>query len=431
VTEGFGFPGTVLEATCPACGHHVAVPFFDGGRQPLATLGWPESQSQAREMKRLPTAFVRCVECGHVFNPCFDYAEVPYTKKPNLMFNSGVSWSKFIARTTNGILRRIPPRPTVVEIGHGEASLLTALACARPMGRFVGFDPHGATQATGELELRSELFDPEAHLEELRPDLIISRHVLEHLANPLGFLQRIAFCAGRLGREQLAYFEVPCIDRALAHGRTVDFYYEHNSQFTTRSFRAMLSRCGLRTVESGYGYGGEVIYGYVVLGTKAGGIAIAQGAKAFSTAAEFARVRIREQLDELVASGARVAIWGGTGKSAAFINHYGLDGGRFPIVVDSDACKAGTFVPGMGQQIRSRDWLKSHPAEVIIVPPQWRAADIVEEMRRHRIKVARVLIEHGGKLIDYFTDQHPYRRRPIVGRLSRSTASAATQSAHI
>ena len=26
------------QSTCPACGHHVAVVFFDGGRQPLATI---------------------------------------------------------------------------------------------------------------------------------------------------------------------------------------------------------------------------------------------------------------------------------------------------------------------------------------------------------------------------------------------------------
>jgi hypothetical protein len=40
---------------------------------------------------------------------------------------------------------------------------------------------------------------------------------------------------------------------------------------------------------------------------------------------------------------AGVAIWGGSGKSVAFINRYGLDSERFPTVVDSDAAKTGTF----------------------------------------------------------------------------------------
>ena len=32
----------LLECLCPACGHHVAVPFYDGGQQPLTTLAWPQ-----------------------------------------------------------------------------------------------------------------------------------------------------------------------------------------------------------------------------------------------------------------------------------------------------------------------------------------------------------------------------------------------------
>jgi len=101
-------------------------------------------------------------------------------------------------------------------------------------------------------------------------------------------------------------------------------------------------------------------------------------------------------------------VWGGTGKSAAFINRYSLDRERFPIVVDSDAAKVGTFVPGTGQEIRSRDWMIKHPDAVVIIPPQWRALDIVLEMEAAGIAFKRVLIEHEGALIDYFADAHPY-----------------------
>ena len=81
------------EATCPACGHHVAAPFLISEAQPLATLAWPETAEAARGLPRLPLDFVRCVGCGHVFNRAFDYALVPYSEKPNLMFNQGIKWS--------------------------------------------------------------------------------------------------------------------------------------------------------------------------------------------------------------------------------------------------------------------------------------------------------------------------------------------------
>ena len=101
-------------------------------------------------------------------------------------------------------------------------------------------------------------------------------------------------------------------------------------------------------------------------------------------------------------------MWGGTGKSAAFINRYGLDARRFPLVVDSDPVKAGTFVPGTGQEIRRRDVLLAQPVEVIIVPPQWRLRDILEEIRACGIAAERVLIEHAGRLIDARREDHPY-----------------------
>ena len=77
----------ICQSVCPACGFQIAAPFFNGGAQPLATLAWPASHEAARSMPRLPVDFVRCVECGHVYNPAFDYAQVPYSDKPNLMFN--------------------------------------------------------------------------------------------------------------------------------------------------------------------------------------------------------------------------------------------------------------------------------------------------------------------------------------------------------
>ena len=46
----FGLAVDMRAVTCPACGYHVAVPFYDGGSQPLATLAWPGSEDEARKM---------------------------------------------------------------------------------------------------------------------------------------------------------------------------------------------------------------------------------------------------------------------------------------------------------------------------------------------------------------------------------------------
>jgi hypothetical protein len=399
----------VREDVCPACGCFVAATLFQS-RQPLATVAWPTKAEAARSMPALELDFAMCVDCGHIFNVAFDYAQVPYSEKPNLMFNRGTIWSGFLQDTLRMILTRLDERPVVVEVGHGDGSFLAAMAAGRPAGRFVGFDPYGTTEESEPIEFRAELFDPAIHLKEINPDLIISRHVLEHMAKPLGFLQRVAFEAAATGQAPLLYLEVPCVDRLLETGRTVDLYYEHSSHFTTNSFTRMLNRCSATIEHIGHGYDGEIVCALARMAGAEEEVQVATAAQTYFAGVRSAHVSITAQLDELSREGRRVAIWGGTGKSAAFINHYRLDAQRFGVVVDSDAAKVGTYVPGMGQQIRSRDWLLANPVEVIIIPSQWRARDIAVEMAAAGISAEMILIEHGGRLVDFLSESHPYDR---------------------
>ena len=401
--------GAIRMSECPACAYHVAVPFFDGGDQPLATIAWPASSEHAKALTRLPLDFVRCIGCGHVYNTRFEYSNIPYAEKPNLMFNQGAVWSGFIKALRSHLLSQLPRDPVVVEIGHGDGSFISSLADDNAGGRFIGFDPHGAVHDQGGVSLRPEMFEPGRHLEELKPDLIVSRHVLEHLMNPLAFLQEISFAASCLGIRPLAYLEVPCIDRVFETGRTVDFYYEHSSQFTTESFTQMVSRCGAEIIEIDHGYDGEVVFGLMRLGHGTDHLKHATEALRFSNGARQADTIIRQQLSDLCRSNKRVAVWGGTGKSAAFMQRYGVDAERFPVVVDDDTKKVGTFVPGTGQKILFRDWLLEHPVDVVIIPTQWRAVDIMAVMKRVGIEADTVLIEHNGRLTDFQKEQHPYR----------------------
>ncbi|HLK49819.1 MAG TPA: class I SAM-dependent methyltransferase [Bryobacteraceae bacterium] len=416
---------SLVAATCPACGHHLAARFYSG-RQPLATLGWPRTAGEARAMPALPLDFVSCTSCGHVFNSSFDYSKVPYSDMPNLMFNRGGLWSEFLRRIAAEILDRLPPEPVVVEIGHGDGTFLDTLASLCPRGRFIGFDPHGAAAPHAcRLELRRELFEPGVHLARLRPDLIVSRHVMEHLSDPLGFIQHLAGAAACVECIPLMYLEVPCVDRALETGRTEDFYYEHNSHFTTASFCRMLDRSGAHLETLGHGYDSEVVYAFVRLDAPTELIRNGLSALRFGARAEGSRERIRAQLAVLHECGKRVAIWGGTGKSAAFLNAHSVDGERFPFVVDSDIAKTGTYVPGTGQLIQFRDQLLKEPVDVIVIPCQWRAADIVEEIQRHGIRYECILIDYQGELVDYFAADHPYGRRSGggMGDLSRLNAA--------
>jgi SAM-dependent methyltransferase len=400
---------TLVPAHCPACDHRIAARFFDAGQQPLATLGWPASREEAVAMTRYEQDFVQCPACTHVWNRAFRYEDVPYQRNPNRMFNKGALWKGHLATSGETLLARLPQRPTVVEIGCGEGHFIRGIAQrCNGGGRFVGFDPNTSAESGNGIEFHARLFDPLVDMPAMAPDAILIRHCLEHLTDPAALVEALAWGATRLGKACLLFVESPCIDRVFKTRRLADFYFEHVSQFTTESFRTLLARGG-DLFEVAHGYDGEVIYALVRLGVPAAARDRAEAAAAFLAASEESRDVISAQLDALAAQGARVAIWGGTGKGAAFMQQFGADADRFPLVVDSDAGKAGTHVPGLGQRIEFRDVLKDAPVDVLIIPTQWRARDIVGEMEAEGIRAGRILIEHEGRLIDFLADPHPYR----------------------
>lgn len=410
------------EATCPACGYHVAVSFYYGGHAPLTTLAWPKSKEQAQAMEKLPLSFVRCVECGHVHNKDFSYEKVPYSDKPNLMYNKGALWQDHLAITHELILKRLPANPTVIEIGAGDGHFLKAIARQNPQGRYVAFDPNGNLDTSdGLVEFYAELFDPACHMGEFKPDLIIIRHMLEHLENPVGFIQSLSFAAEWEGLKTDLFLEVPCIDRVFETGRTVDFFYEHNSHFTSESLRRLLTRSNARVDVLDRGYEDEVVYGYARLGLHDAGKKITNESTAFYSKAKDVDAKVSGQLDALADSGRKIAFWGGTGKAATFINRYGVDVERFPLVVDSDAAKAGTYVPGTGQLIQYSQVLEQQPMDVIIITTQWRAQDIALEIRERGIVCEQLLLEYQGRLVDFYQDEHPYRQQS--GTVNRAQAS--------
>ncbi len=370
-------------------------------------------------MKRLPHSFVRCTSCGHVYNEDFDYAEIPYQDNPNRMFNRGPIWNAHLRRVRDAILAHVSLTPVVVVVGCGRGELLEALAEVRPGGTYIGFDPQAPRQSEHvNVTYRRELFEPGVHMSELEPEIVVARHVLEHLHDPLSLLQATNIAAEIEGLHSRLFIEVPCIDRCFETGRTADFFYEHYSHFTTQSFTRMLELAGTGVDSIELGYGDEVIFGVARLGGCTEQRDRLASTKRFHDRAAETRRTVRRQLDALWESGKRIALWGGTGKAAMFINANGADANRFPLVVDSDPEKVDTYVPGTGQRIRFRDELRERPAEVIVITTQWRAREIVAEISRCDIRYDTILLEHDGQLVDYHADMHPYRD------LTRSIAAA-------
>ncbi len=389
---------------CIACGFPVTHLLFKLQDQPLAALYLPRSKDAARNLNRLPLDFHRCAKCGHIFNIDFDYAKVPYENNSNLMYNTGSGWMDYMEKLAARLVEKSLGKPSSwLEIGCGDGNFLERIGKHNPMAKLVGFEPgiEARNAAKRGIEAIEDCFIPERDLKKYRPDFIICRHVLEHLECPRSLLAETVRWCMEYDLTPLLVAEVPCIEKAITNARVNDYLYEHVSNFTMDSFRALFESTGYNVQRIDKDYAEEVL---VIEATPIG----------WPHAQEKQRVTIeyRERVLQQITSvesalrslkeqKLKIAFWGGTGKGAAFLNSFHIMAEDFPIVVDSDYNKVGRFVPYTAQEIMPPEFLIENPVDAIVITTQWRAKDIYDEICRRKIPYKTIYVLLNQQLTPY------------------------------
>jgi hypothetical protein len=275
---------------------------------------------------------------------------------------------------------------------------LKAISKKMPSASLIGFDPSSEKIETDNITFITEYCDPVQDIPRYKPDLVIIRHVLEHLSRPARMVEEVSWGASRISKKCALYAEVPCIDNSILSHRYADFFYEHVSHFTTNSFTKLMGKSGL-SYKICHGYKNEVIYGLSNLERSSANIQVYREASANFKRAQCNVKNMRLSINDLAEQKPNVAIWGGSGKAAMFLNLYGLSADKFPLVVDSDSKKTGFFVPGTGQEIKSPQSVKGSHFDGVIIPMSWRVRDIVDEMNSLDITADLIFTEIDGELI--------------------------------
>lgn len=388
---------------CLACHSKVVEPLYSAGPQPLMALNLPKSKEEAGNATLYPMNFYMCCFCGHVFNSDFDYAKVPYQEDSNLMYNKGLGWSTHLIRLSKLLLDSYRTLgKTIIDIGAGDGGFLDIVNRQSldngVITKCIAFEPgiESETCRKRGLEVYTDYFIPRRDLQRLKPDTLVCRHVLEHLQDPRSFVAEIFYYANKTGIMPTFVAEVPCITKAIKTHRITDFLYEHVSNFTQRSLRVMFESVGWTTYDEFLTYNNEVA---VWIGKpKQIYLPYEDDAKSFRDRTWDSVRSVHTTLDLYFESGKTVALWGGTGKGAAFLNAYHIKNGR---VVDSDKNKVGRFVPGTAQRIEHSDSLIQYPTDVIVITTRWRAADIYAEIKRKGIQYDILLVLEDSCLLAY------------------------------
>lgn len=388
------------QKACIVCHSKWNFPLYDWPNVPPSVIGLSSSQKEAISSATLRMKMVQCAGCSHVFNQEFNPDFISYDHNSNLVYNEGNTWKAYQDElSAKWITHYQLSNKTVVEIGTGQGLFLKRFN--QNDNKCIGFEPgiDGLSSAfTSEMEIIHDYFTP-YHLIDIKPDAIICRHVIEHLANPFDFLHQFVIAAQMNDLDFLFFAEVPLIDKALKQRRINDFLYEHVSHFTFLSFATLFERACFEILEHEARYHEEVVT--IVARPTKNKLAnvLFEQTKNFHSDISLQNELVKETIAKWRMQNKTFALWGATGKGSALTNFFGLNNELAPLVYDSDPRKFGCYVPGTGQLIRDPHELKEKPCDIILICTNWHARDIEKEIREKYQLTAQLYVYYQGSII--------------------------------
>jgi len=242
-----GSPQIPHLSDCPLCGRAANDLLLECAEEPVHHVRPTGTCDRPGDFGKL--AIVACGGCGHIYNAAFDPSTAADLYEVHAATNAPVhpSMVRWVREIANFILDGGRKPAQVLEIGCGTGAL--ARAMVEHVTSIDLIEPNlGLTTASfGDPRITFlPGFFPAASIGK-RYDLIVCRQVLEHIADPAGFLDAIRIHLANFGQ---AYIEIPCADYILANASVVDFHYLHVQYFTRAAVEQLFARVGFEVVRS-------------------------------------------------------------------------------------------------------------------------------------------------------------------------------------
>jgi len=151
-----------------------------------------DNEQEAISMSRGTLNIAICHNCGFVFNTDFDAGLLSYDEKYENTQSYSPVFEKYLDDSVNYLIhQRGVNNRRIIEVGCGKGHFLQKLV-EQGDNSGIGFDPSyigPLEKLAGRLRFRKEFYDEAAA--DLVADVIVCRHVIEHIGNPLHVLGMI------------------------------------------------------------------------------------------------------------------------------------------------------------------------------------------------------------------------------------------------
>lgn len=349
----------IKTVNCPVCSTNTSHVFVDRRRVPSMQNFLCHTLGEAQAVSRGDLEIRICHHCGFGFNATFDGAQISYSDRYDNANTFSPSFEAHVESLVRYVIQgRGAANCTVVEVGCGNGAFLRKLVGKGEHGiRAYGFDPAYSgplEDAGGLIHFEQSYYGPEHTA--IRADLVICRHVIEHVQSPVALLQTIRAALANSPQARVC-LETPCLEWILAHTSIWDFFYEHCSYFSTASLTSAFARAGLTVDVARHVFDGQYLWLEGILpatqaqpSDSAGNLPTLASAYTAAEASIMARLRT---LAQQAASRGKLALWGAGAKGVTLANLLDPEGVLIDCLVELNPRKQGCFVPGTGHPVVS------------------------------------------------------------------------------
>jgi len=361
---------------CPSCTASGMSIFYEAKNVPINSCLMFSTQAEAVNFPRGDVILGFCKSCGFISNVAFEPSKVDYASLAPEEQGFSATFNAYAQKLATRLIQTYNLQDRQIsEIGCGRGDFL-ALLCEIGSNQGVGIDPStvsGGVQskASDRLKFIRDYYS-ENYAKHLG-DFICCRHTLEHISNTAEFINSVRSAIGT--KNIYVFFEVPDVSRILHEVAFWDIYYEHCSYFNLGSLSRLFRFCNFEVTNLTKDYFDQylLIEARTVNQQSEKKKENEETVEKTTESVNLFTARVQDKLDQwknqlknIELEKKRAIVWGSGSKCVAFMTTLAVKD-EIEYIVDINPHRHGKFIPGVGKQIVSPEFLRRYQPDTVIV----------------------------------------------------------------
>ena len=357
---------------CPICQSTDVKTFYSRGNIPVHQNMLISTQNDAINVVKGDLKLNVCHYCGFIYNEKFDSNLLSY----NSNYDNTQTYSYLFCEHIKELIHNIIidnkiVNKNIIEIGCGDGLFIKELCKHSINGnKGIGFDPSyiGSDDVLGgSVHFEKRLYEEDCIIN--NEDVVVCRHVIEHVQYPMNLLKTIKNSLKDSSSSKV-FIETPDVKWILKNNATLDFYYEHCSYFSIETLKYVLEKSGFKIDKILHVFNEQYIWVEASISNNK------YIKKEYNDILKIIECFTKTENDiknnwiskiKKVADKKKIAVWGAGSKGVTFVNMFDPDRKYIDCVIDINPKKDKCFIPGTGHLIVNYQEIKNREIDTIII----------------------------------------------------------------